>query len=111
MLANFRIPFFFLAILITQAGCASEGPLGRQKTGLGFHNVHRGDKCAELKSDVGRARYQVRMVENDAKEKLGDRFNKTERSLLKHPETLRAYTSSLDNLAMAVQNFKSQRCG
>lgn len=101
---------FFTAILLTQAGCASNGLLGGKKVDLGSANHQRALKCKTLKTNVGMANHQVKIVEREANEKLGNHFNKTERSLTKHPDLLNAYSTSLDNLAQAVQNYKSQSC-
>lgn len=103
----------FVVLCVFQAGCAGQDPIARSKMGYGQagHNVRSFsgyDKCAELKAGVKRASSQVRFVERSVSEKLGTKFNKTERSLIRHPEELRNYTSSLDHLAMAVQTYKSQ---
>lgn len=99
----------FIAMLLTQAGCASDGLLGG-KNDLGAIHHQRALKCKTLKTNVSMANHQVRIIEREAHEKLGNRFNKTERSLAKHPDLLNTYSISLDNLAQAVQNYKSQSC-
>ncbi|MDP1974479.1 MAG: hypothetical protein Q8K37_00740 [Alphaproteobacteria bacterium] len=99
---------FFFSMLLTQAGCASDG-LTNKKVNLSS-NHHLELKCKTLKTNVGMANHQVKIVEREAHEKLGNRFNKTERSLGKHPDLLNTYSISLDNLAQAVQNYKSQPC-
>ena len=110
MLKRFKFPLFIIILLITQAGCARDGLVDSKKMGLGMNGHTKQSKCQELQTHIGRAFYQVKLVEKDATEKLGKRFDKTERSLLRHPQTLREYTESLDNLAMAVQNYKRQSC-
>jgi hypothetical protein len=100
---------FFTVILLTQAGCASDGLFGRKKVDL--NSNHQFElKCKTLKTNVGMANHQVKNVEREAYKKLGNHFNKTERSLTKHTDLLNAYSISLDNLAQAVQNYKSQSC-
>lgn len=107
MFKKYGLYLFFAIILLTQTGCVSNGLMDGKRIDLSDKNI---SKCKELKRHVGIANHRVKIVEYQAKERLGDRFNHTERSLAKHPDLLNTYSISLDNLAQAVQNYKSQSC-
>lgn len=110
MTKKFSLYSLLTASLLTQAGCAGDFLRGTKKIELNPQDQRRELKCKELKTHVGMANHQVKMVEREAQEKLGARFNNSERSLRKHPDLLNTYSISLDNLAQAVQNYKSEQC-